>query len=121
MAFAVGAQRRILGIADIFKLDPVAGALAAGLIVAPANTQTGALKDIQQAFLVLCFAGLVILAGQAGEHARHRYRRLGSTGMHITESDKPSFLAQLRCGVTTVAQQPEILCPRALPHHQHRQ
>ncbi|MNI54163.1 hypothetical protein D3C73_1090490 [compost metagenome] len=120
-ALAVGAQRRVFQIADILERDSITRAFAARLVIAPDHIKTRALEHIQQAFFVLCLAGVVILAPHVGKHARHRHRGFRAAGMHIGKRDKACLLVQLRRGITVVPQHAKVLGTGTFTHHQYGQ
>ncbi|MNQ83578.1 hypothetical protein D3C85_986640 [compost metagenome] len=119
--FTVGTQHRVFQIADIIQRDPITSAFAARLVVTPDYVESCTLEYIQQAFFILCLAGVVILAPHVGKHARHRYGGFRAARMHIGERDQTGFFIQLRRGVAVITEDAEILGPGTFTHHQNGQ
>ncbi|MCY1360140.1 hypothetical protein D9M69_467520 [compost metagenome] len=121
MALAAVAQDGVFPVAEVFLGDAVAGALAAGLIVAPGHRQAGVTEHVQQALLAACLGGVIVAAAHVGEHAGHGHGGLGAAGAHVAEGRDAELGAQPRRGVAAVAEDAEVLRPRAFAYHQHRQ
>ncbi|MDT4856897.1 hypothetical protein FQZ97_913000 [compost metagenome] len=121
MALAATAQGWVLLVAEVLLGDPVAGALAAGLVIAPAHRQAGVLEYVQQAFLAARLGGVVVAAAHVGEHAGHRHGGFGAAGAHVAECGDAGLVAQQRRGIAVVAEDAEVLRPRAFTYDQHRQ
>ena len=117
MAFLAVAQLRVGALAELLKSYPVAGAFAAGLVVAPGDLQTGALQHIQQAFLVMGGGRLVAVAAHIGKHAGHRHGGFGAAGMHIAKADQVIFVLELGVGLAAIAEQAEVLGAGAFTDH----
>ncbi|MDT4841455.1 hypothetical protein FQZ97_753080 [compost metagenome] len=121
MAFAAAAQHWVFLVAEVFLDNPIAGAFAAGLVVAPGDCQTGVPKHVQQAFLAARLGGVVVAAAHVGEHAGHGYGGFCTAGAHVAEGGNAGLGTEQRRGVAAVAEDAEILRPRAFAYHQHSQ
>ena len=97
----------------------VADALAARLIVDPQDIHAGGLDHVEQRFVVI-LAGLEGFFAQGREHAGHGCERAGAAGVHILPIDDIAR-GQLRCGVTCIAVEAEMVGAASLAHHEHEE
>ncbi|MNP09650.1 hypothetical protein D3C76_1017640 [compost metagenome] len=78
-------------------------------------------EHVQQAFLVARAGGVVVAASHVGKHAGHGYGGFGAAGMHIGEGNDALLAIEQRSGVARVAEDAEVIRPRAFAYHQHGQ